>query len=194
MFDFDVGKLLIVGIVALVVIPSKDLPRVLRQVGQAVGRMRRMATDFRSQLMDAMREADVADIKKEFEATAGIAGLDIAFDPLKDAHDQIVKAIETDPSAAPALATADPGAPTQEPAALPAGPPAPPESLDPAMDAAQPPAVGPSPEKPARKSRSKRAADADGDLAPAPAPKKRASRRKVADAPTADAPATDQDA
>ena len=194
MFDFDVGKLLIVGIVALVVIPSKDLPRVLRQVGQAIGRMRRMATDFRSQLMDAVREADVADIKKEFETSAGVAGLDIAFDPLKNARDQIVKAIEIDPSAAPALATAEPIAPSQESATLPEGPPAPPESLDPAMDAAQPPAGAAAPEKPARKSRAKQAADADGDLTPAPAPKKRASRRKVAGAPTADAPATDQDA
>ena len=55
MFDFDVGKLLVVGIVALAVIPPKDLPRVMRTVGQAVGKMRRMAAEFQGQFMDAMQ-------------------------------------------------------------------------------------------------------------------------------------------
>ena len=39
MFDFDTTKLLLVGVVALVVVPPKDLPRVIRQVGQAVGKV-----------------------------------------------------------------------------------------------------------------------------------------------------------
>jgi sec-independent protein translocase protein TatB len=67
MFDFDVSKLLIFGIVALAVIPPKDLPRVMRVVGQALGRMRRMAAEFQGQFMEAMREADLDSIKKEFE-------------------------------------------------------------------------------------------------------------------------------
>ena len=59
MFDFDVGKLLIFGIVALAVIPPKDLPRVMRVVGLALGRMRRMAAVFQGQFMDAMREVEL---------------------------------------------------------------------------------------------------------------------------------------
>jgi Sec-independent protein translocase protein TatA len=43
MFDFDAGKLIIVGIVALIVIGPKELPRVMLQVGQAAAKMRRMA-------------------------------------------------------------------------------------------------------------------------------------------------------
>ena len=53
MFDFDIGKLMVVGIVALAVIPPKDLPRVMRTVGQVVGKMRRMAAEFQGQFMDA---------------------------------------------------------------------------------------------------------------------------------------------
>ena len=68
MFDFDVGKLLIFGIVALAVIPPKDLPRVMRVVGQALGRMRRMAAEFQGQFMDAMREADLDSVKKELDS------------------------------------------------------------------------------------------------------------------------------
>ena len=65
MFDIDFTKLLIFGIVALVAIPPKDLPRVMRQAGQFIGRMRRMAGEFQTQFMDAMNEAEVADLKKE---------------------------------------------------------------------------------------------------------------------------------
>ncbi len=52
MFDFDAGKLIVFGIVALAVIPPKDLPRVLRTVGKYVGQMRRMAAEFQGQFMD----------------------------------------------------------------------------------------------------------------------------------------------
>ena len=69
MLDFDVGKLVVIGVVALIVIGPKDLPRVLRQVGNAVGKMRRMAAEFQGQFMEAMREADVDNLKKEVETT-----------------------------------------------------------------------------------------------------------------------------
>jgi len=71
MFDLDPGKLLVFGIVALAVIPPKDLPRVLRTVGQYVGRMRRMASEFQGQFMDAMKEAErsaeLESVRKEFK-------------------------------------------------------------------------------------------------------------------------------
>ena len=72
MFDLDISKMIIVGIVALAVIPPKDLPRVMRTVGQTVGKMRRMAAEFQGQFMEAMREvereADLDSVKKEFQA------------------------------------------------------------------------------------------------------------------------------
>ncbi|MDR3463176.1 MAG: twin-arginine translocase subunit TatB [Beijerinckiaceae bacterium] len=79
MFDFDAGKLLIIGIVALVFIPSKDLPRVLRQIGQFVGKMRRMASEFQGQFMDAMREADMADLRREADKLAKAAEIESSF-------------------------------------------------------------------------------------------------------------------
>ena len=96
MLDFDVGKLVVIGVVALIVIGPKDLPRVLRQVGQVVGKMRRMASEFQGQFMDAMREADVENIKKEVEAAADLGKFDVAFDPVKDIKDQLTSAVEGD--------------------------------------------------------------------------------------------------
>lgn len=109
MFDFDAGKLLIIGIVALVFIPSKDLPRVLRQLGQFVSKMRRMAGEFQGQFMDAMREADMAELRKEAENLTKAASVNLAFNPIKDLQTQVNAVIESKP-ALPAADAAEFGA------------------------------------------------------------------------------------
>jgi sec-independent protein translocase protein TatB len=98
MFDFDAGKLIVIGIVALVAIPSKDLPRVLRQLGQLTGKMRRMAAEFQGQLMDALRESELHDLKKNLEqevdsAVKGV-GLSGSFDPMEHVRKQITDTVE----------------------------------------------------------------------------------------------------
>ncbi len=94
MFDFDAGKLIIIGIVALIVIGPKELPGVLRQVGQAVAKMRRMAAEFQGQFMEAMREADVADIKSDVAKLAESAKLDVGFNPVAQLKNEIKGAIQ----------------------------------------------------------------------------------------------------
>jgi sec-independent protein translocase protein TatB len=66
MFDFDVSKLLLIGVVALIFIPPKDLPQALRQLGRLLGQARRMATDFRAQFDEALRESELHELKDEF--------------------------------------------------------------------------------------------------------------------------------
>ena len=69
MFDFfDTSKLLIVGAIMLMVIPPKELPGVLRQLGQAVGKLRRMAAEFQSQFNDALKDAELDSIKQDLKA------------------------------------------------------------------------------------------------------------------------------
>ncbi len=70
MFDIGWSELLVIGVVALVVIGPKELPGVLRSVGFWIGKARRMAGEFQSQFQEAMREAEVADLKKEFDELA----------------------------------------------------------------------------------------------------------------------------
>ena len=58
MFDFDASKFVLIGIVALIFIGPKELPGVLRTVGQYMGKVRRMASEFQGQFTEAMREAE----------------------------------------------------------------------------------------------------------------------------------------
>jgi sec-independent protein translocase protein TatB len=98
MFDLDLSKMIIVGIVALAVIPPKDLPRVMRTVGQTLGKMRRMAAEFQGQFMEAMREvereADLESVKKEFQAINEQAKVDTSFDPVGMMRDDMTKAVQ----------------------------------------------------------------------------------------------------
>ena len=94
MFDFDASKLIIVGIIALIFIPPKDLPRVLRQVGQLVGKMRRMASEFQGQFMDAIREADMADLRKEAQKLADSTKIEMGLGDVEAHNRSIMQAIE----------------------------------------------------------------------------------------------------
>jgi sec-independent protein translocase protein TatB len=67
MFDLSSSKLLILGMVALIVVGPKDLPILLRTIGKYVAMIRRQAAEFRSQFDDAMRETELAQIKKDVE-------------------------------------------------------------------------------------------------------------------------------
>lgn len=68
MFGIDSGELLIIAVVALVVIGPKDLPRVMRVVGQWVGRARGMARHFRSGIDTMIREAELEEMEKQWKA------------------------------------------------------------------------------------------------------------------------------
>ena len=127
MFDVSWGKLVIIGVVALIVIGPKELPTVLRTVGQWMGKIRRMAAEFQGQFQEAMREAEMADLKKQFDETT--SGLQSTFDTT-DIKNELEKMIQ-DPAAAstpPASTSAttppsDPTAPTpQTPATAPTDP------------------------------------------------------------------------
>jgi sec-independent protein translocase protein TatB len=86
MFDFSWSELLLIGIVALVVIGPKELPGVLRTLGQWMSKVRRMAGEFQNQFQDAMREAELADLKREVDEMKAQASKYANFDPLNDAR------------------------------------------------------------------------------------------------------------
>ena len=64
-FDLSWGHFIVVAVVALIVIGPKELPGVLRNIGQWTTRVRRMAAEFQGQVQEALREAEVADLHKE---------------------------------------------------------------------------------------------------------------------------------
>jgi len=118
MFELDWGKLVIIGIVALIAIGPKELPTVLRTLGQWVGKIRRMASEFQGQFQEALREAEMADLKKQAEDLHSAVSDVTKFDPLADV-DKSPEADLSAPAPASAEAVGEPVAPADQMAALP---------------------------------------------------------------------------
>jgi sec-independent protein translocase protein TatB len=105
MFDFGYGELLVIGIAALIFIGPKELPGVLRALGQWMAKIRRMAGEFQNQFQEAMREAELADLKKEVDDMASQAASYSHFDPLAEVRKEMASAqhdIETSLAETPA--------------------------------------------------------------------------------------------
>jgi sec-independent protein translocase protein TatB len=68
MFDFSWSEILLIGVVALVVIGPKDLPRVLRTVGQWAGRARSVAREFQFHLDQMIRDSELDEVRKTMHA------------------------------------------------------------------------------------------------------------------------------
>jgi sec-independent protein translocase protein TatB len=94
MFDVGWSELVVIAVVALVVIGPKELPGVLRSIGFWMGKVRRMASEFQGQFQEAMREAEMADLKKDV-ADLNAAATDLTdYNLLDDAQKQINSAFE----------------------------------------------------------------------------------------------------
>lgn len=104
MLDLSWSELLLVGAIALVVIGPRELPRVLRTVGQSLAKLRRMAGDFQSQFNAAMREAELDDIRSAVDdvqtaAKRAVGSSSTRFDPLRTVRDELRDAIQQPPAA-----------------------------------------------------------------------------------------------
>jgi sec-independent protein translocase protein TatB len=93
MFDIGWSELVVIAVVALIAIGPKELPGVLRMVGQWMAKARKMAGEFQGQFQEAMREAEMADLKKSFDevkdAATGIASGNIMTSLQKDVGDAL---------------------------------------------------------------------------------------------------------
>jgi sec-independent protein translocase protein TatB len=133
MFDIGWSELVVIGVVALIAIGPKELPGVLRSVGQWTGKIRRMAAEFQGQFQDAMREADMADVKKEVDQLTSSVSQYTNFDPLAETKKQLQAGFEDKP-VEPAVA--DPASPIDVPPIDVPPPEALPATATPAVDAA----------------------------------------------------------
>jgi sec-independent protein translocase protein TatB len=90
MFDISWTEFLLIGAVALIVIGPKELPGVMRTLGQYTRKIRSMAADFQNQFQEAMREADMADLKKQVDDMAeGVTKDFTNLDPLKSVREDV---------------------------------------------------------------------------------------------------------
>ncbi len=168
MFDISWSEFLLIGVVALIVIGPKELPAVMRTLGQWTRKVRGMATEFQNQFQEAMREAEMTDLKKQVDDLAQ----DVKnFDPLKDVRDHVegvgedVKRSLTGPE--PAAAEAEPVL-TETPAETP--PPALEATSTASAETPAPAPPGTSDEQPARELESVGSAAAEPQSAEKAAP------------------------
>src|SRR5262245_15992877 len=68
MFDIGWSELLVIAVVAIVVVGPKELPKLMRSIGFYAGKLRRAAADFRRQFDEAMREAELEEVKQAIES------------------------------------------------------------------------------------------------------------------------------
>lgn len=162
MFDLGWTELLVIACVAIIVVGPKDLPRMLRSLGQTIGKVKRMSREFQSTFNDALREAereaDISDMKKQVEEVGN-------FNPLGD----LKKTLEEEKAEGKAKAEAANKAATEPQAWMP-------KEDAPADKAAEAPAAEAKPKpaaKPASAAKPKSRAASSTKKAPASAAKKK---------------------
>jgi len=118
MFDIGWSEMLVVGVVALVVIGPKELPAALRTAGRMVGKARGIASEFRQHWDDAMREAELDEIRKKAEEATGIGDVKSTMENFIDPKGEIAEAgkVAETPSieAPPVAADTAPASPAPE--------------------------------------------------------------------------------
>ncbi|MGG6893620.1 Sec-independent protein translocase protein TatB [Rhizobium sp. BR 315] len=92
MFDIGWSELVVIAVVALVVIGPKELPATLRTIGKMTARARKVAGDFRAQFDEAMREAELGDVRQtiaDAQKLNPVNSLREAMNPLREMGNEI---------------------------------------------------------------------------------------------------------
>jgi sec-independent protein translocase protein TatB len=128
MLEVGWSELLVIAIVLIVVVGPKDLPKMLRTFATMMRKARGMAADFQGQFNEAMREAELDEVRKTLDDVKGLNPRNVirdALDPLRQAGEDVRRELnkaETD-IMAKAVALETPAAPqtiAPKPAATPA--------------------------------------------------------------------------
>jgi sec-independent protein translocase protein TatB len=106
MIDLSWSHILIVLVVALVVVGPKDLPRLMRMVGQWLGKARAMADQFRKSFDEMARQAELDELRQEIQALRN----ERPFASLEQTLHEPILPPEAAPDAVPQLETAEPPA------------------------------------------------------------------------------------
>jgi sec-independent protein translocase protein TatB len=200
MFEVGWSELLVIAVVMIVVVGPKDLPNMLRTFGRTAAKLRAMAGDFQKQFNEALKEAELDDVKSSIDSIRGLnpmnevrkqlnpfeqaaadvrSGVDTMMKP-KPAADPAAPAASTPQAAEPLKngATDMPGVSAIEPAAA--------APIFPAMTDASvtaPVSEPAAPAKPARKAATAKARTTGAEAKPAVASKAPASKAPAKSSP-----------
>ena len=81
--EIGASELLVIAAVALIVVGPKDLPLLLRKLGQWVAKARGMANEFRASFDEMARQSELDELRKEVQALRSGSFID----PMKSAAD-----------------------------------------------------------------------------------------------------------
>ncbi|TIT64305.1 MAG: twin-arginine translocase subunit TatB [Mesorhizobium sp.] len=181
MFEVGWTEMLVIAIVMIVVVGPKDLPNMLRTFGRTTAKLRAMAADFQKQFNEALKEAELDDVKKSVDELRGlspVAEIRKQLNPFEQAAADVRAGVDAAMKPKPA---ADPSAPAAST----------PQAAEPLKNGATempgvngPEATTPVPIFPAMTDESVVAASTD----PAVAPKAAAAKKTAKTAPAAKAP------
>ena len=123
-----ISEILLIGLAALIIIGPKDLPMMMRKIGQIMGKGRRMAREFQAAFDDIARQSELDELKKEIQELRKSNTLASAQDDLAAYEADVNSAVmrEAAPPPAPAVA------PEAKPEIKDEAPPATPAKGDPA--------------------------------------------------------------
>lgn len=161
--DVGVSEMLVIAAVALIVVGPKDLPLLMRRVGQFIARLRGMASEFRASFEDMARQSELDELRQEVEAMRS---------------GKFAPSLQ-DPGVDQVFAEIDSGLKTGQ------------VSLSPAMTIDQAPVTTEPPAKPVRKPRAKAAPKIETpapEPAKAPAKRKPAAKKAAAEPAIVDPP------
>lgn len=155
MFEIGWSELLVIGVVLIVVVGPKDLPKMLRTFGRTTTHLKRMAGDFRRQFDDALREAELDEVKDSLKAINPTQDIRKAMNPIRAVGEEIRSGLMAatkapEPKVPAADAPATPVAPTvvghteMQPLATPSAEPVP-ASLAAELAAPETPDAAPAP-------------------------------------------------
>lgn len=181
MFEVGWSEMLVIAVVMIVVVGPKDLPNMLRTFGRTTAKLRAMAADFQKQFNDALKEAELDDVKKSVDSLRSLdptAEIRKQLNPFEQAAADVRSGVDAMMKPKPAVDTATPAASTPQadeplkngatvmpdvgaPEAIPAAPifPAMTDSSVVAQTPSAPPPIKPAPTK-ARKAAAKPSAAA----------------------------------
>jgi sec-independent protein translocase protein TatB len=136
-FDLGMSELLLIGVVALVVIGPKDLPKALRVAGYWVRKARTLSREFQSSVEQMIREAELDEMRQELKKATEI-DIEKEFRQTIDPTGSLAESLK--PPELPKFSDAAvPAVPLPEAPPPAAAEPAPPETNAPASHPADPP-------------------------------------------------------
>ncbi|OYQ37711.1 twin-arginine translocase subunit TatB [Niveispirillum lacus] len=102
MFDIGWSELLVIGVVALIVIGPKDLPKALSTLGKWMARARSMAREFQNNVDDMVRQAELDELREQVQKARSF-----------NLTDELEKSIDPDGGMRKSLAVEDFTSPAQ---------------------------------------------------------------------------------